>query len=86
MKKATPKVSKRLVNMMVRFYGSIEAARDAYKTVNAEVKAHNEDKTEVIKHGGKVIWVTTSGMIASAYGSEIFYDRSPDAYFVLPIV
>jgi len=32
------KVSQRLVNMMVTAYGTIEAAREAYKTVKSQLK------------------------------------------------
>jgi hypothetical protein len=36
--KNTAKVSSRLINMMVKAYGTIEAAREAYKAVKSQLK------------------------------------------------
>jgi len=75
-------VNPTLVNLMAKFYGSVEAARNAYRVVRNEVKAHNDSPKAML--GGKVVWVTTAGQIVSTYAAAVFYDRSPDAAFVLP--
>lgn len=73
--KTGSKVSVNLVRMMVRYYGSIEQAREAYRAAKATLKQ------------GYVLMVATgsiSGKIVQVGAAEVFYDRSPDAPFVLP--
>jgi hypothetical protein len=76
--KTTKKVADRLINRMVGFYGTIEAARKAY--VAARQTCRNQDKMR----GGLVLWVSGSGRIVPSQSSEIFYSGSADAYDVLP--
>ena len=71
----------KLVARMTKYYGTIEEARNGYREVAKEVKAHNE--TETIKHGGKVIWVTDSGRITAQYATTI--EGTIDAWNCLPI-
>ena len=70
--KTTTKVSPKLVDMMVGAYGSIEAARNAYRSAKESLGSDH------------VLMVMTNGKIAKAHAAEVFYKGSPDAPFVLP--
>lgn len=68
------KVSPRKVAKMVEFYGSLEAARAAF--VEARAK---------ITDSSQCLWVSPkTGRIEIVWASEVQYDRSPDAPWVLP--
>lgn len=77
--KKKQKVARWLVDLMVKHYGSIEAARAAYVVVRAEAR-----KRSAGGHGDYLPWVTTDGRIQVAYAADIFYFGSPDAPFALP--
>jgi len=66
------KVKPQIVSLMVKYYGTIEKARQAY----SELKAQKKDV--------QVLWVALNGKICLKNGNEIFYKGSPDARFVLP--
>ena len=78
-----PQVSPRLVSMMIGRYGSLDAARRAYVEKRQELR----DWQAVLSNrltGGKVLWVAPNGTIVLQFAAAVFYDRSPDAAFVLP--
>jgi hypothetical protein len=76
------KVSPRLVNMMVGFYGSLQAAREAYVARRQELR--DFQASPEARLGGKVLWVGPNGAIILQYATAVSYDRSPDVAFVLP--
>ena len=80
--KMKSQVSPTLVAKMTKRYGTLDAARDAYREVRAAVRSHNASPAGLL--GGKVVWVASDGSLLGKYASEIFYDRSPDAPFALP--
>jgi hypothetical protein len=75
-------VSNALVNKMVGFYGSLDAARKAYAAKRDELRDFQASPEALL--GGKVLWVGPNGAIVLQYAAAVFYDRSPDAAFVLP--
>ena len=70
--KTETKVNKNVVKMMVGFYGTIEAAREAYTVVKATLKP------------SQVLWVAVTGQITATWACAVQYAGSVDAYFVLP--
>lgn len=74
----TKKVAPRLVARMMAHYGTIEAARDAYRAARAVCRA--------VERGGSgmVPWVAMTGQIIPSFACEVFYAGSCDAMDVLP--
>ena len=73
-----PIVAEWMIRLMTNRYGSIEAAREAYKVVRAETRAAKSNR------GQTVIWVAPSGKIMAVSSNEVSYSGSIDAYSVLP--
>lgn len=73
MKTATRKTNPILVAQMTAFYGSIEAARMAYR----------EAKGKCRETRGEVLWVTPSGRIGITCAGDVQYVGSADAHRVL---
>ena len=76
MKKFT---NKKIISKMVSFYKTIEAAREAYKSLRTE----NNNRDRLSGNQG-VLWVSKSGEIKIVGSSEVIYKWSPDAAAVLP--
>ena len=72
------KISAALVARMVKFYGTIEAAREDYKVQREVVRNHDQLR------GGLVLWVADSGRIIPTGSCEVFYSGSPDVYSEIP--
>ncbi len=72
-----PKVSARLVKLMTAHYGTIEAARDAYRVARDEVRAAG-------RMAGLCLWVTWEGRITVESVSSVSYSGSVDGYNILP--
>jgi hypothetical protein len=71
------KVNPVVVEAMARFYGTIEAAREAYRARKREL-----DGTGRLR--GMCLWVSGSGEITLKSAGDVQYTGSADAYRVLP--
>lgn len=78
MKKFT---NEKVIAKMVGFYGTLEAARDAYKVVRDRVKKHNAENAI---RGCLAIWVNGKGQIKAVDVSEVSYTKSADETAILP--
>ena len=71
------KVSPVLVAKMTAFYGTIEAARKAYREMLTALKAGQFRRCNVLV-------VESDGSIGAAASGDMLYTGSVDAYRVLP--
>lgn len=51
--KTKSQVSRRLINMMVEFYGDIETARSAYRTVSKQMREQKPEGFRIIVMTGR---------------------------------
>lgn len=70
-----PYKNKAVIASMVKFYGTIEKAREEYS------KLRNQANDRL---NPKVLWVAGNGQIKLVGASEVFYKGSTDAFSVLP--
>lgn len=77
-------VSPAIVKSMTEFYGSLTSARTAYRRVRDQVHAFNAVPSNVLREGRKVVWASTAGELFAMHSTQVHYDGSPDAPFVLP--
>ncbi len=72
------KIARWLVALMTSHYGTIEAAREAYRVARDMVLADDPI------HSSLVAWVGPTGRINVVQACEVQYAGSPDAPYVLP--